>query len=93
MPKIYRTNKPLDNGVKKHIISIRLDDTELERLKKLSNDLKIPQSRLLRNMALIGLEEAEALHKFRILKGAKKLDDFRKALGKERADAEPKLEL
>lgn len=58
-------------------MSIRLSKTELDRISKIAKDLDLPKTRFMRNLLLSSLDDAEKLHKLGVLKGAKKLLDFK----------------
>ena len=61
---------------------VRFSKEEMERIEKVANKLGIPKARLIRNLTLIGLEDAELLDKigaFDLIKLIEKLRE--KALG------------
>lgn len=71
------TNKPIDKEALTETISIRLSKEELYEITKISEELEIPKTRLIRNLTLSGLDDAKILNKIGALKGAKKLKDFK----------------
>jgi len=63
-------------------ITIRVSEEEYKRIEKIAKKLNTPISRLIRNMTLVGLEDAELLNKigaFEIVKLIEKLRE--KAIG------------
>ena len=61
---------------------IRFSKEEMERIEKVAKKLNMPKSRVIRNLTLIGLEDAELLNKigaFDLIKLIEKLRE--KALG------------
>jgi len=63
-------------------ITIRVSEEEYERIEKVAKKLNMPISRIIRNLTLIGLEDAELLNKigaFDLIKLIEKLRE--KALG------------
>jgi len=73
-----RTNKPIDKEARNNIITMRFSDEELEQINKIAKELNMPKTRLIRNLTLAGLEDANILNKLGVLKGVKKLIDFKK---------------
>ncbi len=69
--------KPIDKEAITETISIRLSKSEMKRFEELAKVVDLPKTRLMRNVLLTGLEEAEILNKIGALKGAKKLLDFK----------------
>ncbi|MDQ1282183.1 MAG: hypothetical protein QG630_534 [Patescibacteria group bacterium] len=72
--------KPIDKEPLTETISIRLTKSEMERLEKIAKDIDLPKTRLIRNLVLNSLEEANFLNNIGILKGTKKLLDFKERL-------------
>jgi len=67
---------------RKYEIRVRLTKEEMERLEKIAKKLNIPKARLVRNLTLIALEDAELFAKlgfFDIIKMIEKIRE--KALG------------
>jgi predicted DNA-binding protein len=61
---------------------IRLSKEEMERIEKVANKLGIPKARLIRNLTLAGLEDAELLEKLGLYDIIKLIEKIReKALG------------
>jgi len=63
---------------RKYEVRVRLSKEEMERIEKVAQKLKIPKARLIRNLTLGGLEDAELLEKlgfFEIAKLLKKIKD------------------
>lgn len=83
--------KPEAGKARNHLLTIKLTDEEIAAIDKIANKINIPRTTLARNLLLTGLEDAKLLNRIGILKGLKKLDDFKKALKKEKTDTEPKL--
>jgi predicted DNA-binding protein len=57
---------------------IRLSKEEMERIEKVANKLGIPKARLIRNLTLAGLEDAELLEKlglFEVIKIIEKIKE------------------
>ena len=78
--KMARGRKPMDDETININVTIRFNKKELEEIEKIAKSIDIPKTRLIRNMALAGLEDAKILHKIGALKGAKKLKDFMERL-------------
>jgi len=63
---------------RKYEIRVRLTKEEMERIEKVAKKLNMPKARLIRNLTLIGLEDAELYEKlgfFEIAKLIKKLKE------------------
>jgi len=75
-----RGRKPMDGETIDINVTIRFSRKELEEIEKIAKSIDMPKTRLIRNMALAGLEDAKILHKVGALKGAKKLQDFMERL-------------
>jgi len=61
---------------------VRFSKEEMERIEKVANKLGIPKARVIRNLTLVGLEDAELLNKigaFDLIKLIEKLRE--KAIG------------
>ena len=71
------TNKPIDQEVRNNNITIRFSDNELLEIEEIATQLEIPKTRLIRNLTLSSLDDAKLLNKIGVLKGAKKLLDFK----------------
>ena len=72
--------KTIDNEPIRNNLTIRFSDKELAEIEKIAKELDIPKTRFIRNLTLSGLEDAKALNKIGVLKGAKKLIDFKEKL-------------
>jgi len=48
---------------RKYEVRVRLTKEEMERIEKVAKKLNMPKARLIRNMTLVGLEDAELLNK------------------------------
>jgi predicted DNA-binding protein len=57
---------------------IRLNKEEMERIEKVANKLGIPKARLIRNLTLAGLEDAEILEKLGFFDVIKLIEKIRK---------------
>lgn len=75
-----RGRKTIDKEPLTETISIRFTKSELEEIEKIADKLNLPKTRLIRNIALSGLEEARFFNNIGALKGAKKLLDFKERL-------------
>jgi len=63
-------------------ITIRVSQEEYERIEKVAKKLNIPTSRLIRNLTLVGLEDAEIFAKLGFFDAIKLIEKIReKALG------------
>ena len=63
-------------------ITIRLSEEEYERIEKVAKKLNMPISRVIRNLTMAGLEDAELLDKLGFFDIAKMIEKIReKALG------------
>lgn len=78
--KKRRGRKAIDGEKINNNLTIRFSDKELEEIEELAKKLDMPKTRLVRNMALAGLEDAKMLDKIGALKGAQKLMDFKERL-------------
>ena len=58
-------------------IELRLSKTEKEKIEKLANELEIPPSTFIRNLVLTSYDDAIIFNKIGLLKGAKRIKDFR----------------
>jgi len=67
--------EPINNN-----LTIRFSDRELAEIEELAKNLDMPKTRFIRNLTLAGLEDAKTLNKIGVLKGAKKLLDFKERL-------------
>lgn len=74
------TNKPVDQEARNINVTIRFSQTEIQEIEKIANDLDVPKTRLIRNLALIGLDNVRILSNTGVLKGAKKFIDFKERL-------------
>ena len=72
--------KTIDGEARNINISIRFNDKEFEEISKIAKELNLPKTRLIRNLALSGLDDAKLLSKLGVLKGAIKLKDFKERL-------------
>ena len=67
---------------KERRITIRLNEEEYERIEKVAKKVNMPISRVIRNMTLIGLENAELFNAIGLFDIAKLIEKMReKALG------------
>ena len=48
---------------RKYEVRVRLTKEEMERIEKVAKKLNMPKARLIRNLALVGLEDAELFAK------------------------------
>lgn len=71
------TNKPIDEDILDIQINLRFSKKEIEEIEKIAKELELPKTRLIRNLTLAGLADAKTLNKIGILKGAKKVLDFK----------------
>jgi hypothetical protein len=71
------TNKTIDAEALTKFVGIRFSENELKEIEEIAKNLEIPKARLIRNMTLAGLEDAKILNKIGLLKGAKKIIDFK----------------
>ena len=65
---------------------VRFSKSEMERIEKVAKKLEIPKSRLIRNLTLVGLEDAELLQKigaFELIKVINKMKETLKKLQEE----------
>jgi len=72
-----KTNKPIDKEALTETISLRFSKSELEEIAKIAKEIDIPKTRLIRNLVLSSLDEAKLFNKIGVLKGVKKLIDFK----------------
>lgn len=72
--------KTIDSEARNINISIRLSDTEMKEIEQIAKELDMPKTKLIRNLALAGLDDAKILSKIGVLKGIKKLADFKEQL-------------
>ena len=81
MSNSSKMGRPLiDKEPIKNNLTIRFSDRELREIEELAKKLDMPKTRFIRNLTLSGLEDAKALDKVGILKGAQKLIDFKERL-------------
>jgi predicted DNA-binding protein len=67
---------------RKYEVRVRLTKEEMERIEKVANKLGIPKARLIRNLTLAGLEDAELLEKLGFFEAIKLIEKIReKAIG------------
>ncbi len=78
--KTHKTNKPVDQEARNINVTIRFSETEIKEIEKISNEIGIPKTRLIRNLALTGLDSAKLLSATGVLKGTRKLIDFKERL-------------
>ena len=63
-------------------ITIRLSEEEYERIEKVAKKLNMPISRIIRNLTIVGLEDAELFAKLGFFDAIKMIEKIReKALG------------
>ena len=74
------TNKPIDKEARNINITIRLSEKEIQEIEEIAKELNMPKTRLIRNLALAGLDDAKIVKKLGILKGVKKFIDFKERL-------------
>ena len=61
---------------------VRFSKEEMERIEKIAKKLNMPKSRFIRNMALVGLQDAELLNRIGAFDLVKMIEKLReKALG------------
>ena len=72
--------KAIDGEARNINISIRLSEKEIKEIEEIAKELDMPKTKFIRNLALTGLDDAKILSKMGILKGAKKLADFKERL-------------
>lgn len=72
-----RGRKTIDKEALTETISLRFSKNEMIEIEKIANDLDMPKTRFMRNLVITSLDEAKALHKYGILKGAQKAIDFK----------------
>jgi len=77
MSRNGNTNKPVDNEARNVNVTIRFSETEMKEIEAISKEIGIPKTRLIRNITLSGLDEAKVLSKLGVLKGTKKLIEFK----------------
>lgn len=75
-----KTNKPVDQEARNINITIRFSETEIKEIEKISKEIGIPKTRLIRNLTLTGLDSARILSATGVLKGTKKFIDFKERL-------------
>jgi len=81
MSNSSKMGRPLiDKEPIKNNLTIRFSDRELREIEELAKKLDMPKTRFIRNLTLSGLEDAKALDKIGVLKGAQKLIDFKERL-------------
>ena len=56
---------------------IRLSKEEMKRIEKVANKLGIPKARLIRNLTLAGLEDAELLEKLGLFEAIKIIEKIK----------------
>ena len=71
------TNKPIDKEALTETISLRFSKKELKEIEEIAIELNMPKTRLIRNLIITSLEDAKKLNKLGVLKGVKKLIDFK----------------
>jgi hypothetical protein len=62
---------------RKNRLEILLTDEEMERVEKIAKKLNIPKGRLIRNLAMAGLEDAELLNKLGLFDIVKMIEKIR----------------
>jgi predicted DNA-binding protein len=62
---------------RKNRIEILLTDEEMERVEKIAKKLNMPKGRLIRNLAMAGLEDAEMLNKLGLFDIVKMIEKIR----------------
>jgi hypothetical protein len=72
-----RGRKTIDQEALTETISLRFSKKEMEEIEAIANNIDLPKTRFMRNILLMGLDEARFLNKIGALKGAKKLLDFK----------------
>jgi len=75
-----RGRKSIDKEALSETISLRFSKEELQDIEKIANELDMPKTRFMRNLVLSSLDDAKFLNKIGILKGAKKLNDFKEKI-------------
>ena len=71
------TNKPIDKEPLTETLCLRFSKEEIKEIEEIAEQLEMPKTRLIRNLTLSGLDDAKLLNKLGVLKGAKKLIDFK----------------
>lgn len=69
--------KTIDNEALTETISIRFTKKELEEISKIAENINISKTRFIRNVFLVGFDDAKAFNKLGLLKGMKRLIDFK----------------
>ena len=69
-------------------VEILLTEEEDKRFEEMAKKIKIPKGRLIRNLALIGLEDAELFHKLGLFEIAKLIEKIKE---KAQSTKNPKL--
>lgn len=72
-----RGRKTIDEEKLTETISLRFSKSEIKEIEKIANDINISKTRFMRNLVLTSLDTAKVYHKIGILKGAKKIIDFK----------------
>jgi predicted DNA-binding protein len=62
---------------RKYEVRIRLTKEEMERVEKVAKKLNIPKAKLMRNLTLAGLEDAELLNKLGLFDIVKMIEKIR----------------
>jgi len=78
-----RGRKTIDKDALTENITVRFSKNEIEEIKKIAENIEIPTTRLIRNLVLCSLDDAKFLNKIGVLKGTKKLIEFKKRLQNE----------
>ena len=62
--------------------TIRFSKKEIEKIEKVANEFRISKSKVIRNMSLAGLEDAELLHKMGAFEIVKMIEEIREKVAK-----------
>ncbi len=60
---------------------VRFSKEEMERIEKIAKKLNLPKSRIIRNLVLTGLEDAELFEKLGLLTVAQKIKELKEKAG------------
>ena len=60
---------------------VRFSKEEMERIEKIAKKLNLPKSRIVRNLVLTGLEDAELFEKLGLLTVAQKIKELKEKAG------------
>lgn len=66
-----------NNEIRDQRLELRLSKKEKDKIESLANRLELPVGTLIRNLVLVSYEDAAIFEKIGLLKGAKKILDFK----------------